>query len=155
MHPEGGAVTGVVLALVVGRSAGAARFVRQLVRKAWFPVLHLLLVGCAVVSGCLAHHYTWRHGSSLWAYWKVAWADRAFSAGELGGVAASDEQLSALREEASHWGRWRCASTWAAYLTFGASLLAFLIRPGKLPAVSCVVCGMMAAVAFESVGVFF
>jgi hypothetical protein len=70
-------------------------------------------------------------------------------------VAASDEKLSALREEASHWGRWRRASERAAYLTFGASLLAFLIQPGKLPAASCVICGLMAAVAFESAGVLF
>jgi hypothetical protein len=148
-------MTGGVLGLAVGRSAGAAQAIRHLVKKSWFPALHLLLIGCAVVSGCMASYCTGRHGSSLWAYWKVAWADRAFSAGEPGGVPASDEELSALRKEATRWGRWRWASTWAAYLTIGASLLAFLIRPGKLSAASCVICGLMAAVAFESAGVVF
>src|SRR5262249_15623771 len=117
--------------------------------------LHLLLMACAVVSGCMAYHYTWRHGSFLWAYWKAEWAHIRFETGQPGGVAASEEQLSALRAEASRWGRWRCASTWVAYLNFGASLLAFLIRPGKLPAASCVICGLMAAVAFYSAGVLF
>jgi hypothetical protein len=90
------------------------------------------------------------YGLTFRAAWDARQADHAAALGEPGGVPVPYERLRELWQECGRWSRWREAPFWAALLTFGASILAFLIRPGTLPAASCVFCGLMAMVAYEA-----
>ncbi len=127
---------------------------RGLARKAWLPALHVFLIACAVGSAYASGYCEDLHGRYFRAAWDAQQADFAAARGEPGGERIPYERQLELRRACARWEHWRDVAAWPAWLTFGASVLAFLIQPGKLAAASCLLCGLL-ALAFNWARVYY